>query len=90
MMLKLLNAFDCDPDFRRDPKTQLFCWRCQKDLKPDQAKRWIHLVDGGNQILHPDSEGDYRSDEADCGFLPVGMDCARKIGIEWTSEGPEK
>lgn len=88
--LKLLNAFDCDPDFRRNPKTQVFFWRCQKDLKPDQPKRWIHLVGGGNQILHPDSEADYQSNSGDCGCFPVGMDCARRIGIEWTFEGPKQ
>lgn len=86
MALKLLNAYDCDPDFRREPKTQVFCWRCQKDLKPGQKRREIHLINGGNMILHPASESEYAPDGGDCGFLPVGMDCAKVIGLEWTTE----
>lgn len=87
MALKLLNAYDCDPDFRREPKTQVFCWRCQKDLKPNQSRRWIHLVDGGMKILHPDSESEYVSDSGEMGYFPVGVDCAKIIGLEWTTEG---
>lgn len=95
--LKLLNAYDCDPDFRRDPKTNLFCWRCQRDLKPEQPKRWIHLINDFSQIVHPDSEAEYVADDNaypsrttgkkdDCGFFPVGLDCAKIIGLEWTHE----
>lgn len=88
--LKTLPAFDCDPDFRRNPKTQFFCWRCQKDIKPDQPHLFVHLVDGGSLILHPDSEQDYVSDSGDCGSFPVGMDCAKRIGKEWCHTGADK
>jgi hypothetical protein len=88
MAIRTFSAYDCDPDFRRDPKTDLYCWRCQKDLKPGQPRRYIHLINDGNEILHPGSEGEYTPDDKDCGVLPVGMDCAKKIGIEWTTEIP--
>ena len=87
--MKTQPAFDCDPDFRRNPKTSFFCWRCQKDLKPEQSVRWIHLINGGTDILHPESESEYVPDNGDMAMFPVGMDCAKKIGLEWTSEHPE-
>lgn len=79
-----------DGDFRRDPKTDCFCARCQKDLKQDQPRRWVHIVDGGGAVLHPEDEAIFAaSPEAQPGDLywfPVGMDCARKIGLEFTTE----
>ena len=80
-----------DPDYRLDPKTDCFCGRCQKDLKPGQPRRYIHLVDGGPFALHRDDEAAYQAaaeangqDPGELGCFPVGMDCARKIGMEYT------
>jgi hypothetical protein len=87
-----------DPDYRRDPKTERFCVRCQKDLKPGQPFRVIHLVDGGPFALHRDDEAAYQAqsaaapggqDAGELGCFPVGMDCARKIGLEFTLEPGE-
>jgi hypothetical protein len=86
VVIRLLPVSESGPNFNRRPKTDCFCWRCQKDLKPDQPRRWIHLVDGGSQFLHPESEVVYVTDGGDCGWFPVGMDCAKRIGLEWTTE----
>lgn len=77
---------EMDYDTRRKPKTDRSCVRCQKDIKPDSPVRYVHLVDGGNFILHPEDEAIYaqasRSD--DLGAWLIGMDCARLEGLEWT------
>jgi len=73
-----------DPDYRRDPKTDHFCCRCQKDIKPGSPFRMVHCVDGGMSALHPDDEANYVTDAGDMGCFPIGMDCARKIGLEWS------
>lgn len=85
---------DLDGDFRRDPKSDHFCARCQKDLKAGQRYRVVHLVWGGHNVLHPGDEARYQATAAvngqhpgELGCFPVGMDCARKIGLEWTHEG---
>lgn len=73
-----------DYDARRTPKTEHHCIRCQKDLKPGQPVRWIHCVNGGMFVLHPDDESSYVSDAGDMGCWPIGNDCARILGIDWT------
>lgn len=84
-------------DYRRDPKTEHYCCRCQKDLKPGQPYRVVHLVDGGPCILHPDDDQEYMAwSEAhpggqhpgELGCHPIGSDCAKKVGIEWTHDAP--
>lgn len=45
-----------DPDFRKDPKTDRFCARCQKDIAPGKPYRLVHLLDGGFYVLHPADE----------------------------------
>jgi hypothetical protein len=85
-----------DGDFRKDPKTDHYCCRCQKDIKPEDKHRAVHLVGGGHLILHPSEEAAFRakvkadpsSEEGrgDCGAYPIGSDCARKIGLGWTHE----
>src|SRR3990167_9410732 len=92
-----LDAFrftDLDGDFRRDPKTDRFCVRCQKDMKLGQSARVVHLVGGGHLVLHPSDEDAYTAAmkaepngelaRSDLGCFPIGMDCARKLGMEWT------
>lgn len=75
-----------DPDNRPQPKTGHYCARCHRDLKPGQPFRVIHMVDGGPFALHPEDEIIYRNDGSDMGCFPVGMDCARRIGLEWTHD----
>lgn len=69
-----------DPDFRRTPKTKVFCCVCQRDLRPKAARRFVFLQsDGWHTIEHPQdqhSENVVRH--------AVGLDCARKLGLEWS------
>lgn len=83
-----------DPDFRRDPKTSVFCALCQKDIK-DAPKHYAHFVGGGfAAVLVEDREiANERLSEADnYGILPVGPECARKIGrgFLYSAEEAEK
>lgn len=71
-------------DARRDPKTDLSCIVCQKDLNPTKPYRTVHVVAGGSQVLHPDDEQLYIPDKGDCGCHPIGPDCAKKLGLEWS------
>lgn len=73
-----------DPDNRRNPQSNHYCCRCHKDLKPGQPFRMVHLVNGGPFALHPEDESSYVSDGGDMLFFPIGSDCARKVGLEWT------
>lgn len=75
-----------DPDFRRDPKTSVFCCRCQKDIK-GAPEFYVHLIDGC-AVLHPDDEHLLPSGyPQDYGIQPVGADCAKFIGKEWVTVG---
>lgn len=69
------------------PKTDRFCVRCQKDIKPNSPARMVHLVNGGPFALHPDDERKFAAignSAGDLGSWLVGMDCAKQIGMEWT------
>jgi len=62
------HQVELNPDFRKNPKTQRFCVRCQKDLNPTAQTvavtvnwdTWMVRL-GGNELL--------------------GVDCAKKIGL---------
>lgn len=85
---RIYRTKELDYDARRKPKTDRSCVRCQKDIKPSSPTRSIHVVDGGAWILHPEDEASYAAQgphNDDCGSFEVGMDCARIIGMEWTS-----
>lgn len=75
-----------DFDARPNPKTDFYCVKCQRDIKPGARHRMVHLIEGGYMILHPADEALYQPAAADLGLHPVGMDCARKIGLEWTHD----
>jgi len=73
-----------DHDTRPRPKTAFWCARCQKAIKPGSPYRLVHIIAGGPLVLHPEDEALYRPDDGDMGLHPVGMDCARRLGLEWT------
>jgi hypothetical protein len=83
---KPYRTIELDYDARRRPKTDRSCVRCQRDIKPSAPVRGIHVIEGGISILHPADESKYIPDNGDCGFFILGMDCARIVGMEWTSE----
>lgn len=77
-----------DPDFRRDPKTDLYCFVCQKDLK--KGFRYLgHAIMGATEVVHPDdrqiADRELPSED-NLGLLPVGSDCAKRVGLEWFIE----
>jgi hypothetical protein len=73
-----------DYDARRSPKTDFSCVMCQRDLDPrDRKVRWVHLVKDV-LVIHPADESIDTPDEHDRGMFPIGPECAKKIGIEWT------
>lgn len=71
-----------DPDFRPNPKTAHYCCACQRDLKPDQPHRMVMTEEPGFGAIHPDDHGAGRARGLQ--LYPMGMDCARKLGIDWT------
>jgi hypothetical protein len=69
------------------PKTDRFCVRCQKDIKPKSPARVVHLVDGNVAALHPEDEAIYAqvvNKSGDGGSWLLGMDCAKIVGFEWS------
>lgn len=58
------------------------CFLCKKVIT--RQKRMIHVIDGGSRILHPDDEELYKSDSGDMQWLPIGPDCAKRLGLEWS------
>lgn len=83
-----------DPDFRSVPKTERFCILCQKDLAPGAKHRIVHWEVDRYEAIHPDDLGGAtveiverrgRTDAVQRGL--VGMDCARRLGLEWTLRG---
>jgi hypothetical protein len=78
-----------DADNRPTPKTELYCVRCHKDIKPGQPHLYVHIEDSSfAAVVHPKDTPDFEASEAargDMGWFPIGMDCARKIGIEFCS-----
>lgn len=84
------RTLELDYDARGKSKTDRSCVRCQRDIKPQSPVRSVHLVDGGCFILHPADEKKYeqQSDKhGDLGAWLIGMDCAKQIGMEWSTEG---
>ncbi len=73
-----------DLDTRRDAKSDFHCYRCLKTIKPSSKYRMVHVVEGGWQALHRDDEALYVPDGGDCGNHPLGMECAKIIGMEFT------
>lgn len=85
-----------DFDARRTPKTDRWCIMCQRDLKPSAKARRVRVIDigGGPYSIHPEDEAtfdalggrlpDHPDEQRDLGQQLIGLDCARKHGLEWT------
>lgn len=80
--MKARRTVELDYDARREPKTKRFCIKCQKDIGPYQPARIIRTVPGEPLMVHPDDA--LPTDET---WL-VGLDCARKIGMEYSVPEP--
>lgn len=74
-----------DADFRpRLNVTGIQCYRCGKQIKEGSKYRVVHIVDSNSisqLACHKDDE--HLAPQND-DWLPIGMDCARKIGMEFT------
>lgn len=76
------------PLYQSGPATTNFqeCCVCGKTLA--RVIDMVHLINGGADILHPDDEHLYESNAGNCGCFPIGADCARRVGMEWTFKNP--
>jgi hypothetical protein len=72
-----------DYDARRKPRTKRSCGRCQKDLDPSRSVRRVYVT-RDMEAVHPDDLGRYLPSDCDFGWLLIGNDCARILGMEWT------
>lgn len=69
-----------DFDARRLPKTDHWCVCCQRDLKVGTEYRAVKLLNDEEPFaIHPDDHGPLPRK-----LWPIGMDCARRLGMEWT------
>ena len=66
------RTFEFDGDFRRNPKTNLFCVVCQKDLKPGSKYSYFYWSDCCTAV-HPDA-----IDGTEL-LSPVGPECAKQF-----------
>lgn len=73
-----------DYDSRREPKTALYCCMCQRDLDPRKQWRRVFLTDGMLAVHPADVARRIRLD-SDFGWRPIGNDCAKELGFEWTA-----
>jgi hypothetical protein len=83
-----------DPDFRRDPKTNRYCIMCSRDLKPGQPHRMVMYELDRYEAIHSEDWEIAQSEipptrapnlKDRCVLVhSVGMDCARKLGLEWS------
>lgn len=80
--MSALRTKDLDPDNRRTGRGDRVCCRCNRELKG--SARWVHVIGGGFRVLHPDDEARYQPDDDDMGAQPIGMDCAKALGMEWS------
>lgn len=65
-----ISKVELDPDFRKDPKTDRYCVRCQKDIKPGAVAIRVN-VDWDTWQVWRDAAGEHM----------MGIDCAKKIGL---------
>lgn len=62
------------------PGAKAPCAACGRELNV-KGKRWyVHVIDGGSSVLHPDHEATYETDDGEMGFQPVGPECRKKFG----------
>lgn len=76
-----------DPDFRREPRTDRYCCRCQRDIDPDAPARRIYLRNNGAVALHPADVPTCALPD-DIGWALLGPECARAVGDMWLADEP--
>lgn len=73
-----MRAIFLDYDSRPKTKTERYCAKCQRDIKPGSLARTIRLRIADMHVLHPDDAGELGEPAL------LGMDCAKNIGLEWS------
>ena len=84
-------AYLHDYDSRPEPRTSRYCINCQRDIKQGRPARRVLLTDVGGvppKVVHPDDWPETLA--ADNEFALLGMDCARKLGLDWSVAEQEK
>jgi len=67
------------PMSRKNLGNSLGCVRCRAKVNEKKAK-WVHVIAGGGEVLHPSDEKNYVADGGDLGGYPVGPECAKFFG----------
>jgi hypothetical protein len=71
-----MRSIFLDFDSRPEPKTDRWCVKCQRDIKPGRPARIVRVLEA--QVLHPDDAGGAGEE-----YL-IGLDCATQLGLEWS------
>ncbi len=79
--IKLLKFF-CG-DFRKDPKTPIFCAYCQKDLNPKKLKYFAFLDFSDAPVIIDPKLVDKYTKKNTLQVCPIGSKCAKELGEEW-------
>lgn len=82
-MKRPFRAKQLDPDNRRVDLGEVVCVRCNRNITG--AYRTVHVISDGAEVLHPSDEHLYVPDAGDMGGLPIGMTCAKRLGLEWST-----
>ena len=87
-----------EPDFRRQAKGP-HCCVCGQRLAPGRPRRYVRLLDSAF-VVHPsdtwvrgepvrlEHDGQEYSDFEDNGTAEIGLDCAKRLGLEWSMPQP--
>lgn len=76
-----------DYDTRRSPGADVHCCKCQKGIDPLAPHRWVYLTDDMHTV-HPEDLPVRPVSESDYGWMRIGVDCAKKHGLEWSVDRP--
>lgn len=55
-------------------------------MDPNKPYRIVHIIEGGIVVLHPEDEKLYHDPAADLLWHPIGPECSRRLGLEWSIE----
>jgi hypothetical protein len=66
---------ECDPDYRRDPKTDYYCWHCNRDLKQGRGHS-VLVVEEVAGLLHPEDKNQTVSVEC-----KMGSECVKSQNV---------
>lgn len=75
-----------DPDFRNEAKTDHRCCVCGKAMALGRPFRTVLTsIEDGALFYCAIWPADYNEAPASAVALPIGNDCAARLGLEWTA-----